>query len=95
MVDDGVIKELLSRRSVKHAATAFLNQETGFAEPLITIWEPKSYMRMVQFEAIGYTCPRKVLINSNTLLIEPKHPEKLCNVNTPDEYKAATKTLDS
>ncbi len=93
LLDSEVLDQLISSRSVKHTATAFLNEETGFAEPLITIWEPKSYLRMLQFEALGFTCPRKVLINSNTHLIKPKDSAKLMNVNTPEEYQKASKLL--
>ncbi|MFT5513377.1 MAG: molybdopterin-guanine dinucleotide biosynthesis protein A [Bacteroidia bacterium] len=93
MIDSTVIEQLIKSRSTKHIATAFLNDETGFAEPLITIWEPKSYMRLMQFEALGYTCPRKVLINSKTNLITPNDASKLLNVNTPEEFAFATKAL--
>jgi hypothetical protein len=38
---------------------------------------------------LGYTCPRKVLINSNIKLLEQRNPRWLDNVNTPDEHRAA------
>ncbi len=94
MIDSDVIDQLISSRSQKHTATAFFNHETGFAEPLITIWEPKSYMRMLEFEALGFSCPRKVLINSDTLLLKPHNPTKLFNVNTPEDFKVAAKALE-
>ncbi|MFT5724853.1 MAG: molybdopterin-guanine dinucleotide biosynthesis protein A [Bacteroidia bacterium] len=94
LLDKSVIEQLLSNRSVKHVATAFLNSETGFAEPLITIWEPKSYVRMKQFEALGYSCPRKVLINSDTNLLTPNDSGKLTNVNTPEEYRRVAKQMN-
>ncbi len=93
-VDESVLDELISQRSSKHIATAFLNHETGFAEPLIALWEPKSYMRMLQFLAMGYSCPRKVLINSDTHLLTPSNPSKLANINTPEEYRLAKERLD-
>lgn len=93
LIDEEVIEELISQRSVKHTATAFFNNETGFAEPLISIWEPKSYMRIMEFEALGYTCPRKMLINSNTRLIKPTVSQKLMNVNTPEDLETARKLL--
>ena len=34
------------------------------------IYEPKSVFRLMQFLAFGYHCPRKVLINSDTWLLE-------------------------
>lgn len=93
LLDSDTIDHLIENRSSKHVATAFLNKDTGFAEPLITIWEPKSYMRMLQFEALGYSCPRKVLINSNTYLIEPIDSQKLMNVNTPEDFQRAINVL--
>ena len=93
LLTDTVLQELIQDRSVSNAATAFLNDHTGFAEPLIAIWEPKSYLRLLQFIALGYSCPRKVLINSNTNLITASSPELLMNVNTPEEYKLAQKKL--
>lgn len=95
LLTDNVINELISNRSTSNIATAFLNDKTGFAEPLIAIWEPKSYLRLLQFIALGYSCPRKVLINSNTHLITPSNPDLLMNVNTPEEYDLAQKKLSS
>lgn len=92
-LDEGVIRELIQNRSVKNIATAFNNQKTGFAEPLITIWEPKSYSRLLYFMSLGYSCPRKVLINSDTRLIQPSDSHKLKNVNTPEEYKEVLQEL--
>lgn len=93
-LDQSVIEELIDNRSVKHVATAFQNEESGFAEPLITIWEPKSYNRLLSFLGLGYSCPRKVLINSDTHLITPSNSEKLKNVNTPEEYEAALQKIN-
>jgi hypothetical protein len=32
-------------------------------------------------------CPRKILIRSDTHLLEQPHPEALDNVNTPDDLQ--------
>jgi len=88
-LDSDTLKYLIDNRSQKHIATAYNNEETGFAEPLVSIWEPKSYSRLLQFLATGYSCPRKVLINSDTRLITPVDSDKLSNVNTPEEYERA------
>ncbi len=93
LLDEETINQIVANRSPRSVATAFLNHETGFAEPLITIWEPKAYHKMLSFLALGYSCPRKVLINSDTRLIEPKDPRRLMNVNTPEDYKAALAQL--
>lgn len=88
LVDADFIEELLAKRDPSKIATAFLNPETGFPDPLCTLWEPKSYSRMLSFLARGYSCPRKVLINSDIALIETATPEKLKNINTPEEFEA-------
>jgi molybdopterin-guanine dinucleotide biosynthesis protein A len=85
LLDMDVLNELISQRDASKNATAFISAHDGFPEPLIAIWEPKSYMRIMEFVAMGYDCPRKVLINTSTHLISPSDPNKLTNVNTPDE----------
>lgn len=85
-VNEEAISHLISKRDPSKMATAFLNPATGFADPLFTIWEPKSYMALLQFLAQGYSCPRKVLINSEVELIElPEGVEWLKNLNTPEQ----------
>ena len=85
MVDAEAIRYLVERRDTSKLATAFLNPKTGFADPLFTVWEPKAYMAMLQFLAQGYSCPRKVLINSDVALIDLPNENWLRNVNTPEE----------
>ena len=43
------------------------------------------YARMLQFLAQGANCPRKVLINSDTCLLDAPRPVALANANTPEE----------
>ena len=85
LVDEEAISYLISKRNPAKLATAFLNPDTGFADPLFTIWEPKAYMVMLQFLAQGYSCPRKVLINNDVELIDLPNVDWLKNVNTPEE----------
>lgn len=82
------IRELLRERDSSRVATAFHNPETGFPEPLITLWEPKSYPMLLSFLAQGNNCPRKALIQSQPHIVQPKDPHWLVNVNTPQEYAA-------
>lgn len=87
LVDVSFINELIAKRNPAKLATAFLNPETGLPDPLCTIWEPKAYSRMLAFMARGYSCPRKLLINSNIELVESQQAHRLMNVNTPEELK--------
>jgi molybdopterin-guanine dinucleotide biosynthesis protein A len=43
----------------------------------------------------GRNCPRKILINADTLLLEQPNPRALDNVNTVAEYGAAMSALES
>ena len=84
---------LVESREVSTIATAFKSDFEEFPEPLITIWEPKSYPVLLAFLAQGYSCPRKVLINSNITLVQAPDPVELTNVNTPDELEKVKHVL--
>ncbi|MCL4127703.1 UNVERIFIED_CONTAM: hypothetical protein GTU68_008824 [Idotea baltica] len=84
-LDKELIDELLANRNPNKLATCFHNPETSFPEPLICIWEPSAYPVMLQYLAMGYSCPRKVLINSPIHCIQTNQTNKLFNANTPKE----------
>ena len=92
LLNENTLKTLIENRNPSAIATTYRSpapltpqEGEGFPEPLITIWEPKSYAVLLQFLAQGVSCPRKVLINSDTHIIDPSVPEALMNVNTPEE----------
>lgn len=85
LLDKTALDYLLANRNPSAIATAYKNGYDGFPEPLITIWEPKSYPVLLAYLAQGYSCPRKVLINSDTHLLDAPDIEVLTNVNTPEE----------
>lgn len=79
------LQTLIDRRDASKMATCYYNPETDFPEPLITLWEPKAYSRLLQFLSLGYACPRKVLINSNINMIKTEDSSFMKNANTPEE----------
>jgi molybdopterin-guanine dinucleotide biosynthesis protein A len=85
LLDTATLNHLTAKRNSAAIATTFQSPHDGFPEPLITIWEPKSYPLLLSFLAQGYSCPRKVLINSDTIVLPPLQPDALLNVNTPEE----------
>jgi molybdopterin-guanine dinucleotide biosynthesis protein A len=87
------IKYLIENRDTSKLATAFQSPYDEFPEPLITIWEPNSYDVLLNFLSQGYSCPRKVLINSDVRLLQPPNPNDLSNVNHPKEYEEAVRKL--
>ena len=84
---------LIKNRNPSAIATAYRSPASGFPEPLVAIWEPKSYPILLQFLAQGYSCPRKVLINSPVHVIDAPNSDVLMNVNTPDEVDLVLKKL--
>ncbi len=76
---------LLKNRQPRCVATTFESPFDQMPEPLITIWEPKSYAVLLSFLAQGYSCPRKVLLNSDVLVLKTPDQKALTNVNTPQE----------
>jgi molybdopterin-guanine dinucleotide biosynthesis protein A len=91
-VNNEVIQLLLRHRNPKKMATAIKGKSKEFVEPLITIYEPKAYPILLSYLAQGYSCPRKVLINSDVEIIEVDD-DLIRNINTPEEYNEALKEL--
>ncbi|MEM8907316.1 MAG: NTP transferase domain-containing protein, partial [Bacteroidota bacterium] len=95
LLDNATIQQLIAQRDPSKIATAFNSPINEFPEPLITIWEPKSYPILLQYLAQGYACPRKVLIHSNVKLVDAQNPQALMNVNKPEEYEQVMAILDN
>lgn len=85
LLDHATLDFLLKNRQPRRVATAFESPFDQMPEPLIALWEPKSYATLLSFLAQGYSCPRKVLLNSDTSILKAPAPEALTNVNTPEE----------
>ena len=92
-VDENLVKLLLEKRNPAKVATAVIGKGKQFPEPLITIYEPKAYPILLQYLAQGYSCPRKMLINSDVEIVEVED-NLIRNINTPEEYNAAIKELN-
>ncbi len=91
-VNDDLVSLLAKKRNPAKVATAIKGKGKQFPEPLITIYEPKAYPVLLQFLAQGYSCPRKMLINSDVEIIEVED-SLIRNINTPQEYEAAIREL--
>ena len=89
------ISHLLAHRDVSRIATAYRSSHDGLPEPLCAIYEPSAGPALQQFIATGRNCPRKFLINSDTLLLAQPDPETLDNVNTPADLAIARQRVDS
>ena len=86
---------LVANRQPGRLATALKLPGQEFPEPLITIWEPRSYGHLLHMLSLGYSCPRKALINSDAVILPAPRPNELRNVNTPAERAVAEQELAS
>ncbi|MEO8307756.1 MAG: NTP transferase domain-containing protein [Pseudomonadota bacterium] len=86
---DATLRHLIVHRNSDKVATAYRSTHDGLPEPLCAIYEPAAGAALQGFLATGRNCPRKFLINSDTLLLSQPEPEALDNVNTPDELAGA------
>ncbi|MCU0392459.1 MAG: NTP transferase domain-containing protein [Thermoflexibacter sp.] len=93
-IDKKTLDFLVQNRNFSKVATAFIDPEGKFPEPLIAIWEPKSYAILYQFLSQGYSCPRKVLINSDTHILKAPNNKALTNANEPNDYEQAKKEIN-
>jgi molybdopterin-guanine dinucleotide biosynthesis protein A len=87
------LKDLISKRNFGKVATAAIGLNKPFPEPLVAIYEPKSYPIMLQYLASGYSCPRKVLINTDVALVKVDD-ELIENANDKEDYNRLKKRGD-
>ena len=84
-VDDATIRGLLDQRSGMQPFTAYTSSYDGLPEPLCAIYGRDSRPIIAALVEEGLKCPRKMLIRSDTELLEQPHPAALDNVNTPED----------
>jgi len=87
------IKRLIDEVSYKATATSYHNPTTGWPEPMATIWMPRAYPTLLKYLGLGYSCPRKVLINTPVHEIQVDDASFLHNANTPEDKLEAIKKL--
>ena len=88
-IDAATLRFLIKHRSAEQPFTAYRSNHDGLPEPLCAIYASGSNKHIRKFVADGMFCPRKMLINSNTKLLEQPNPVALDNVNTPDDLAAS------
>lgn len=86
-IDEQTIRYLLEQRAGEQDFTAFTSSHDGLPEPLCAVYPSGCDSIIRQFIDEGMNCPRKILIRSETRLLDQPHPEALDNVNTPDDLQ--------
>ena len=92
---DATLAHLLSSRDPQRSATAYRSAHDGLPEPLCAIWEPAAAAALEAYQAGGRSCPRKFLIATSSKLLDPLDARALDNINTPEEYAQALKSLEA
>ncbi|MFI4867722.1 MAG: NTP transferase domain-containing protein [Steroidobacterales bacterium] len=92
-LDRATLQYLIEHRARTRVATAYRSSFDGLPEPLCAIFEPHSLPVIEQSLAQGQQCPRALLARADVELLDLPNPRALDNVNTGEEYVAASATL--
>jgi molybdopterin-guanine dinucleotide biosynthesis protein A len=94
-LDELTLRTLIAGRDPSKAATAFRSAHDALPEPLCAIYEPAARAPLQAEVGVGKTCPRAFLRRSEVALLHLPRPEALDNVNTPEERRAASATVQA
>ena len=83
------IEHLLGSRNGDQLFTAYASTYDGLPEPLCSVYHVGCKSTVQQFVDDGIVCPRKMLIRSETRLLEQVEPGSLDNINTPDDLESS------
>ena len=92
-LDAATIRHLIEQRAVTRLATAYRSAANGLPEPLCAIYEPASRASLEEWIAQGLNCPRKWMGKADVQLLDLPNAHALDNVNTANEYLAASATI--
>ena len=84
-VDLTALEFLLRNRDESKLATCFLNEAENFPEPLLTLWEPAAYPRLVAYASAGNISPRMFLESNPIKVVKPADKKVLLNINYPKD----------
>ncbi len=84
-IDEATIRFLLDNKSGDQPFSAFKSSSDGLPEPLCAFYAAGSEAIIKTFIDDGVVCPRKMLIRSDTCLLDQPNPAALDNINTPED----------
>ena len=84
-VDTASISFLLANRDAMREATFYIDPETLFPEPLLTIFEPMIYPDLLRAQQAGHSSINRVLLNCKGKRVKPQDPRILRSINTKEE----------
>ena len=86
-VDERTLRTLLEQPDEGQPFTAYRSSYDGLPEPLCAIYHRSCADIVQRFVDDGVNCPRKILIRSETRLLDQHDGRSLDNVNTPDDLR--------
>ena len=95
LLDTDILNYLKKYRNTSSMATSFESPYNHFPEPLVTIWEPKSYPVLLSFLSQGDNCPGKALRNMDVTILQTSNPEKFANVNTKEDLEKVKQQIEN
>lgn len=88
------ITKLIEHRG-KEMATAYVNSENGYPEPLMAIWEPHALQILMDHHKKGRDIyPSEFLQRNDIRTLEPGEDAVLFNVNTPSDFERAKTVIN-
>ena len=84
-VDESSISFLLANRDASREATFYIDPETLFPEPLLTIFEPMIYPDLLRAHQAGQSSLNRILLNCKGKRVKPKDGRILRSINTKEE----------
>lgn len=87
-MDETTIRYLVEKRDKNQFCTVFYNQENGFYEPLIGIWELSAIPVLRDNLSRGQFSFQKILREHHIRKIRPPDMSALQNINTMPEWEA-------
>ena len=79
------LQALVAARNDDASMVAFRSSHNDLPEPLCAIYAHGSRDAIQGFVDDGIKCPRKMMINSDTHLLQQPKPDALDNMNSPDD----------
>ncbi len=81
------LRALIHARDEHAPMVAFRSSQNGLPEPLCALYGAGSEAILRRYVDDGIKCPRKMMINSDTTLVDQPEPDALDNMNSPEDLQ--------
>jgi molybdopterin-guanine dinucleotide biosynthesis protein MobB len=93
LVDQSLLLQLLNNRSHYKFATCLLHPETNLPEPLVCLYEPKAFPRLLHLAAAGTYSPSKLLQGNGIKRTKALDSQKFLNVNRERDWNQLSELM--